>query len=94
MVSPNVDLRAAFEGATIQEEMGDGLYWTVGQYPALMLAPSRLRWLENNRPDLYDRLGCLLTIGGMVGLPAYGRDSVRTVPGGRRRLGKRRNGNP
>ena len=66
MVSPNVDLRAAFEGATIQEEMGDGLYRTVGQYPALMLAPSRLRWLENNRPDLYDRLGCLLTIGGWL----------------------------
>ena len=66
MVSPNVDLRAAFEGSALQEEMGAELYRTVGQYPALILAPSRLRWLENNRPDLYARLGCLLTIAGWL----------------------------
>ena len=46
-VSPNVDLRAAFEGAALQEEMGAALYETTGQYPAMLLAPAKLRWLES-----------------------------------------------
>ena len=66
MVSPNVDLRAAFEGATLQDEMGASLYETTGQFPAMLLAPAKLRWLENNRPDIHKKVTSILTIAGWL----------------------------
>ena len=74
-VSPNVDLRAAFEGATLQEEMGESLYQAAGQFPAMLLAPAKLRWLENNRPADRERVKHVLTIAGwlaqkITGVPA------------------------
>ena len=66
LVSPNVDLRAAFEGAALQEEMGDSLYETTGQYPAMLLAPAKLRWLQNNRPAECSRVAHILTIAGWL----------------------------
>ena len=56
-ISPNVDLRAAFEGAALREEMGPALYEATGQFPAMLLAPAKLRWLENNRPALRKKDG-------------------------------------
>ena len=72
LVSPNVDLRAAFEGATLQEEMGDSLYESTGQFPAMLLAPAKLRWLENNRPAKRKRVKHVLTIAGWLALNLTG----------------------
>ncbi len=74
-VSPNVDLRAAFEGAALQEEFGDCLYEAAGQYPAMLLAPAKLRWLQANRPASHAETSHVLTIAGwlackLTGIPA------------------------
>lgn len=71
-ISPNVDLRAAFEGATLQEEMGESLYETAGQFPAMLLTPAKLRWLENNRPRDRERVKHVLTIAGWLALKLTG----------------------
>lgn len=71
-ISPNVDLRAAFEGATLQEEMGESLYQAAGQFPAMLLAPAKLRWLENNRPADRERVKRILTIAGWLALKLTG----------------------
>ena len=65
-ISPNVDLRAAFEGAALQEEMGPALYESTGQFPAMLLAPAKLRWLENNRPGPAQEGGAYSHRGGLA----------------------------
>ncbi len=73
LVSPNVDTRAAFEGAAIDEELGPDIYRRAGQSRGLLLAPSRLRWLENNRPDSFQRLDSILTVGGWLAYQLTGQ---------------------
>ena len=71
-ISPNVDLRAAFEGAALQEEMGPALYEATGQFPAMLLAPAKLRWLENNRPGPRKRVARILTVAGWLAVKLTG----------------------
>ena len=85
LVSPNVDLRAAFEGAALQEEIGPALYEATGQFPAMLLAPAKLRWLENNRPALRKRVARILTVAGWLAVKLTGSPALRTLPGRRRR---------
>ena len=63
---PNIDLRAIFEGAAIDEELGGEIYATTGHFPALLLAPARLRWFRENRPQTYDKVASILTIAGWL----------------------------
>ena len=72
LVSPMIDLRAAFEGAALQEELGDDLYRIAGQYPAMLLAPAKLRWLENNCPDLRKKLAHVLTFADWLAFKLTG----------------------
>ena len=72
-VSPNIDMRAAFEGAALQEEMGAALYETTGQYPAMLLAPAKLRWLEANRPAIRIQVAHILTIAGWLAFKLTGK---------------------
>ncbi len=59
---PNLDLRAVFEGGAIDEEMGSRVYTTTGHTPSFLFAPAKLRWFQNNRPDLYSNVVTVLTI--------------------------------
>ena len=63
---PNVDLRAIFEGATIDEEFGKEIYATTGHFPSLLLAPARLRWFRENRPTIYNQTRTILSISGWL----------------------------
>lgn len=65
--SPNIDLRAVFEGAALDEEAGTEIYATTGHSPALLLAPARLRWLQSHRPDLMEMASSVVSIGGWLG---------------------------
>ena len=65
--SPNIDLRAIFEGAAIDEEMGAEIYATTGHYPSLLMAPARLRWLRIHRPATFDDIRSVLTVAGWLG---------------------------
>ena len=59
---PNADLRAVFQGAAIDEEMGDRVYRTTGHTPSFMLAPAKLEWFRLQRPELHARIARVLTL--------------------------------
>ena len=59
---PNADLRAVFEGATIDEGHGAEFYAATGHHPSLLFAPARLRWFRENRPHIYERIVAALTL--------------------------------
>ena len=59
---PNLDLRAVFEGAAIDEEMRDAVYQTTGHLPSFMFTPAKLRWFQVHRPEDYDRIATVLTL--------------------------------
>lgn len=63
---PNVDLRATFEGAAMDEELGETLYRTTGHFPSMMMVPARLRWFRNHRASLYSQTRTVLTIACWV----------------------------
>ena len=63
---PNIDLRAIFEGAAIDEELGGEIYATTGHFPALLLAPARLRWFRENRPQTHEKVSSILTVAGWL----------------------------
>jgi autoinducer 2 (AI-2) kinase len=63
---PNLDVRALFEGAAIDDRFADRVYRTTGHFPSLLLAPARLRWLQNSCPRRYAGLGSVLSIAGWV----------------------------
>ena len=53
---PNIDLRAVFEGAAIDNEMGERVYRTTGRLPSFLFAPAKLRWFMQNEPEVYGRI--------------------------------------
>ena len=59
---PNLDLRAVFEGAAIDDEMRDRVYHTTGHLPSFFFAPAKLRWFQANRSESYARIACVLTL--------------------------------
>ena len=63
---PNVDLRAIFEGAAIDEELGDEVYATTGHFPSFLLAPARLRWFREHRPTIYESIHTVLSMAGWL----------------------------
>ena len=65
-LGPNLDLRAVFEGAGMDEDFSDDVYATTGHLPSFFFAPAKLRWFQANRPDEYDRIATVLTLGDWV----------------------------
>ena len=63
---PNIDLRAIFEGAAMDEEYGEQIYATTGHFPSMIMAPARLRWFRQNRPAVYDRTRTILTVAAWL----------------------------
>ena len=63
---PNLDLRAVFEGAAIDEELGDHVYRTTGRLPSFLLAPAKLRWFREHRPDAYGRVRRVLSLADWI----------------------------
>ena len=70
---PSIDLRALFQGAGMDEELSDSAYWTTGHCPSFLLAPARLRWHRENRPEVYSRTRTILTIAGWLAYRLTGR---------------------
>ena len=59
---PNLDVRAVFEGAEIDDRMGAEVYRTTGHFPSLLFAPAKLRWFQVHRPDSYARIATVLCL--------------------------------
>ena len=64
---PNIDLRAVFEGAALDDEAGGEIYATTGHFPSLLLAPARIRWFQAHRPDLMELASSVVSVGGWLG---------------------------
>ena len=59
---PNIDLRAVFEGAAIDDEMGERVFQMTGRMPSFLFAPAKLRWFMQHEPDVYDRIDRVATL--------------------------------
>ena len=70
---PNIDLRAVFEGASIDEQRGDQVYRTTGHTPSLIMAPARLTWFENHEPGIFQRIDTVLSVAGWLMYRLTGR---------------------
>ena len=64
--SPNLDVRAVFEGAAIDEELGPRIYRTTGHFPSILLAPARLQSLRNSQPERYREVDSVLSMAGWL----------------------------
>ena len=63
---PSIDLRAVFEGAAMDEELGEEVYLVTGHFPSLLLAPARLSWFRDHLPRVYEKTTAILSIGGWL----------------------------
>ncbi len=59
---PNQDLRAVFEGATLDDEDSDAIYAATGRLPSMLFAHAKLRWFREHRPEAYARIARVLTL--------------------------------
>ena len=59
---PNIDLRAVFEGAAIDDEMGEWVYATTGRLPSFLFAPAKLSWFKQHEPEVYGRIDRAATL--------------------------------
>lgn len=70
---PNIDLRALFEGAGLDEKFGPGIYQTTGHTPSLLFAPARLRWFQQHQPALCAKVSTVLSVAGWLGYRLTGQ---------------------
>ncbi len=71
----NIDLRALFEGAALDEKFGPEIYGTTGHSPSLLFAPARLGWFQQHQPALLRRVGTLVSVAGWLGYRLTGEAS-------------------
>ncbi|MBN1189264.1 MAG: hypothetical protein JXA46_05875 [Dehalococcoidales bacterium] len=60
---PNIDLRAVTEGLALDTSLAADIYRITGHLPSLLFAPARLIWFRNNRPDIFEKVSTVLSIG-------------------------------
>ena len=59
---PNTDLRAIFEGAAIDDAMGERVFEVTGRLPSFLFTPAKLRWFMQHEPSIYDRIDRAATL--------------------------------
>ncbi len=53
---PNHDVRAFFEGMSIDEVNGKDIYSLTGHLPSFLFAGAKLNWFQEHRPEINDRI--------------------------------------
>jgi len=59
----NFDERAKKEGKLLEKKFGKKIYKTSGTYPPAYGYAARAHWFQANRPEIYEQIDCLLTMG-------------------------------
>ena len=59
---PNTDLRAVFEGAAIDDEMGERVFEATGRLPSFLFTAAKLRWFGRHKPEIHDRIDRIVTV--------------------------------
>jgi sugar (pentulose or hexulose) kinase len=72
-IGPNLDLRAVFEGAAIDDELGDRVHSTTGHIPSFLFAPAKARWLREHRPHDFSRITSTVTLVDWIVLKVSGQ---------------------
>ena len=60
---PNLDLRAFFEGAEIDDAYTDLVYRTTGHLPSFLFVPAKLKWFARHQSEVYKRVSRVLALG-------------------------------
>ena len=76
---PNIDLRAVFEGAAIDDEHGDLIYRTTGHLPSFFFTPAKLRWFKLHRPDTYGKIARGLPLADWIASRLTGRQAAEST---------------
>ena len=63
---PNLDLRAVFEGAQLDDEDADAIRAATGRLPSMLFTHAKLRWFREHRPRAYAKIACILTLPDWV----------------------------
>ncbi len=71
-LGPNRDLRAAFEGAEIDDELRGQVYSTTGHLPSMFFIPAKLRWWRQHHPRTAARINRVATLGAWAALQLTG----------------------
>ena len=81
-VGPNLDLRAFFEGAEIDDAYRDLVYRTTGHLPSFLFVPAKLKWFARHQPEVYGRVSRVLTLGDWLAYRLTGEiANERTLAG-------------
>ena len=79
---PNLDLRAFFEGAEIDEVHRDWVYRVTGHLPSFLFVPAKLKWFARHRPEVYERVSRVLALGDWLAYRLTGEiANERTLAG-------------
>ena len=79
---PNLDLRAFFEGAEIDDAYRDLVYRTTGHLPSFLFVPAKLKWYERHRTEVYERVSRVLALGDWLAYRLTGEiANERTLAG-------------
>ena len=65
-VGPNLDLRAVFEGARLDEESASAIYAATGRMPSLLFTHAKLRWFREHRPRAHARISHVLSLPAWI----------------------------
>ncbi len=68
MATPNRDARALGEGAVLAMERGSEVHKVSGHWPSPLFLGTRLLWMKNNAPDLFEKARTVLSLSDWVGL--------------------------
>jgi len=63
---PNIDMRAPANFPQIAQVYGEEIYQVSGHWPFPMFAPYRLLWFREHRPDIYQKIDCMLMLNDWV----------------------------
>lgn len=61
--SPNTDVVAVFQGASLDEQFGSEIYATTGHLPSMFFAPAKLHWWRENHARLSRRIATIASLG-------------------------------
>jgi len=67
MATPNRDARALGEGAVLAMERGAEIHKITGHWPRPLFLGTRLLWMKNNAPGLFEKARTVLSVSDWVG---------------------------
>lgn len=81
LLSPNTDLRGVFQGAGLDERVGDLVWRTTGHLPSAMQAWAKLLWLRDEEPEDFARVRWICGLADWLAYEMCGELRTERVAG-------------